>query len=414
MKEITAIEHMPRLDPNGLMRLMSWVAAVSLLVILTLAGYGIHRVFTAHVIHNAEETAVGLSELLSGEGRLLLDKSGQLTLSAPNRERLDHRLRTLSAPFDVVKIKIYDTKGKILYSTDPGIVGQIDGGNPRLAKALAGQVDSRLESRETVLDLAEEQQFDVDVVETYVPILDDHQIAGCFELYMDVTRYREEIRRGVLAATGLLALILVGVFSAAFLVVRRGVVQLREAQEQLEKLASIDPLTGAFNRGEILNRARKEASRLRRAMNQSPEQAIALVMIDIDRFKAINDRHGHLVGDTVLRQVVRRIKIELRDYDLFGRYGGEEFLAILPGTDAPAAVAVAERMRRAVGETPFDVDGRNLPVTISLGVAVLAGEILDLTGTLQRADEALSQAKSTGRDRVCHAETDRAPEETHP
>ncbi|MDX9708785.1 MAG: GGDEF domain-containing protein [Trichloromonas sp.] len=414
MKEIAAIEHMPRLDPDGLMRLMSWVAVLSLLVILSLAGYGIHRVFTAHVIHNAEETAVGLSELLSGEGRLLLDKSGRLTLSAPNRERLDHRLRTLSAPFDVVKIKIYDATGKILYSTDPGIVGQIDSGNPRLAKALAGRVDSRLESRETVLDLAEEQQFDVDVVETYVPILDDHQIAGCFELYMDVTRYREEIRRGVLAATGLLALILVSVFTAAFLVVRQGVLQLRQAQEQLTQLASIDPLTGAFNRGEILNRARKEASRLRRAMNQSPEQAIALVMVDIDRFRAINDRHGHLVGDTVLRQVVRRIKIELRDYDLFGRYGGEEFLAVLPGTDAPAAVAVAERMRRAVGETPFDVDGLSLPVTISLGVAVLAGEILDLTGTLQRADEALSRAKHTGRDRVCCTETDSPPEETLP
>lgn len=414
MKEITAIERMPRLDPDGLMRLMSWVTVLSLLIILSLAGYGIHRVFTAHVIHNAEETAVRLSELLSSEGRLLLDKSGHLTLSTSNRERLDHRLRTLSSPFDVVKIKIYDAKGKILYSTDPGIIGQIDDQNPRLDRALGGQPDSRLESRETVLDLADEQQFDVDVVETYVPILDDHQVAGCFELYMDVTRYREEIRRGVLAATGLLALILAGVFTAAFLVVRRGVLQLRLAQEHLTQLASIDPLTGAFNRGEILNRARKEASRLRRSMNQSPEQAIALVMVDIDRFKAINDRHGHLVGDTVLRQVVRRIKIELRDYDLFGRYGGEEFLAVLPGTDSPAAVAVAERMRLAVGKTPFDVEGQNLPVTISLGVAVLSGEVLDLTGTLQRADEALSRAKSTGRDRVCCAESDHKREEAQP
>ncbi len=414
MKEITAIERMPRLDPDGLMRLMSWVTVLSLLIILSLAGYGIHRVFTAHVIHNAEETAVRLSELLSSEGRLLLDKSGHLTLSASNRERLDHRLRTLSSPFDVVKIKIYDAKGKILYSTDPGIIGQIDDQNPRLDRALGGQPDSRLESRETVLDLADEQQFDVDVVETYVPILDDRQVAGCFELYMDVTRYREEIRRGVLAATGLLALILAGVFTAAFLVVRRGGLQLRLAQEHLTQLASIDPLTGAFNRGEILNRARKEASRLRRSMNQLPEQAIALVMVDIDRFKAINDRHGHLVGDTVLRQVVRRIKIELRDYDLFGRYGGEEFLAVLPGTDSPAALAVAERMRLAVGRTPFDVEGQNLPVTISLGVAVLSGEVLDLTGTLQRADEALSRAKSTGRDRVCCAESDHELEEAQP
>lgn len=414
MKEITAIKHMPRLDPDGLMRLMTWVSVLSLLLILSLAGYGFQRVFTAHVIHNAEETAVRLSELLAGEGRLLLDKSGHLTLSAPNRERLDHRLRTLSAPFGVVKIKIYDAKRKILYSTDPGIIGLIDAQNPRLDRALGGHPDSHMKSRETVLDLADEQQFDVDVVETYVPILDDQQIAGCFELYMDVTRYREEIRRGVLTSTGLLALILSGVFTAAFLVVRRGVLQLRQAQEHLTQLASIDPLTGAFNRGEILSRARKEASRLRRSMNQSPNQAIALVMVDIDRFKTINDRHGYLVGDTVLRQVVRRIRIELRDYDLFGRYGGEEFLAVLPGTDASAALTVAERMRRAVGETPLDVEGHSLPITISLGVAVLTGDVLDLTGTLQRADEALHRAKKTGRDRVCFTEAGHEPEEPQP
>ncbi len=414
MKEITAIKLMPHLDPDGLLRLMTWVAVLSLLVILSLAGYGIHRVFTAHVTHNAEETAVRLSELLAEECRLLFDKSGKLTLPTTNRERLDRRLRTLSAPFDVVKIKIYDAGQKILYSTDPTIVGQIDDGNRRLTKALGGVPDSHLESRETVLDLVNERQFDVDVVETYVPIRNGQQVAGCFELYMDVTRYRDEINRGVLTATGLLTLVLAVVFTAAFLILRRGVVQLRQAQEQLTQLATIDPLTGAFNRSEILNRARKEASRLRRSMTQAPDQAIALVMIDIDRFKTINDRYGHPAGDSVLRQVVRRIRIELRDYDLFGRYGGEEFLAILPGTDNSAARAVAERMRRAVGETPLDLEGQNLPVTISLGVAVLTGDILDLTGTLQRAEEALHHAKSTGRDRVYCAETDHAHQETTP
>jgi diguanylate cyclase (GGDEF)-like protein len=139
-------------------------------------------------------------------------------------------------------------------------------------------------------------------------------------------------------------------------------------------------------------------------MDRSPDRSIALVMIDLDRFKAINSRYGHLTGDMVLRQVVRRIKLELRDYDLFGRYGGEEFLAVLPGAELAAALAVAERMRRAVGNTPFDAEGQSLPITISLGVAALSGEVLDLTGALQQAEAALAMAKQSGRNQVCAAD----------
>jgi len=407
MKELHQIDPDPlRLNPDGLPRLMLAVAVISLLAILSLTSYGIYRVFTWQVVQSAEEDAVNLAEaILATEGKLMLGKTGHrehLSISRQNLDRVDHRLRAFCAPFDIVKIKIYSLDRTIIYSTDPTVIGQVDPNNARLENALAGNYDSRLKRGESPSDLAGEAQFNRDVVETYVPVRDDQRrILGCFEVYRDVTRYRGEIERGVLASTGILGLILTAVFVAAFLVVRQGVRQVRNAQERLAQMASIDPLTGAFNRTEILSRVRKEASRLRRTLDRTPDHAIALVMIDLDRFKAINDRYGHLTGDLVLRQVVRRIKLELRDYDLFGRYGGEEFLAVLPGTEHAAALAVAERMRRAVGNTPLDIEGQSLPITISLGVAVLAGEILDLTGALQQAETALAKAKQSGRDRVC-------------
>jgi diguanylate cyclase (GGDEF)-like protein len=398
-----------QINPGGLLKLMSLVAVVSMLVILSLTSYGIYRVFTHQVIQSAETDAVKLSQLIMAhEGNSLIGvaqkKGTQLTAS--KLEHFDRRFRTYLKPFDIVKIKIYNPQRKIIYSTDASIIGHIDDNNPRLENALAGHNDSKLESKETVRDLSEEQEITADVVETYVPIFGaEQQVLGCFELYLDVTRYRDEIVRAVVATTGILALILALVFGASFLVVRKGTSQLREAQENLRRIASTDPLTGAFNRGEILARARKEASRLRRMTQREPENSIALVMLDIDRFKLINDRHGHLAGDLVLRQMTRRIKIELRDYDLFGRYGGEEFLAVLPATDRLSAVSVAERMRRAVGDTPFDIEGQSLPITVSLGVSVLRGEALDLTGALKEADEALYRAKNAGRNQVCSSET---------
>jgi len=395
----------PQLNPGGLLKLLSLVTVISMLVILSLTSYGIYRVLTYQVIHSAEEDAVKLSQLIMAhEGKNLVSfaqKKG-VVITPAKLEHIDRRLRTFLKPFGIVKIKVYDQNRKIIYSTDASIIGRVDSNNPRLENAFAGNNDSKLESKETVTDLADEEKINVDVVETYVPIFDDeHQILGCFELYLDVSRYRQEIYGAVAASTGLLALILLVVFGASYLVVRQGSRQLQDAQEQLRRMATTDNLTGAFNRNEILTRARKEISRLRRMSDRMPEHSVALIMFDIDRFKLINDRYGHLAGDLVLRQITRRIKIELRDYDLFGRFGGEEFLAVLPSTDRNAAAVAAERMRKAIGDTPFDVEGQSLPVTISLGVSVIGGDALDLTGAIKEADEALYNAKNAGRNQVC-------------
>jgi diguanylate cyclase (GGDEF)-like protein len=131
-------------------------------------------------------------------------------------------------------------------------------------------------------------------------------------------------------------------------------------------------------------------------------QQIAAVMIDIDHFKRINDAYGHPVGDEVIRVVAGRLRDAVRDSDVLGRYGGEEFALVTPQTGASAA-ELAERLRQVVSGDLVPTAAGPLPVTISVGLAHPSGGEEDLPQLLTRADEALYQAKQTGRDRVCIA-----------
>jgi diguanylate cyclase (GGDEF)-like protein len=175
------------------------------------------------------------------------------------------------------------------------------------------------------------------------------------------------------------------------------------AYERLREVGLTDALTGAKNRRLFEQRLREEVSRVART-----GEPLACLMLDIDHFKRVNDRHGHPAGDSVLQQVARRISLQLRTSDVLARYGGEEFAALLPRTDMVRALEVGERIRRAVGRDPCElVAGHRLPVTVSVGVAVLgpAGMGGPLTGEalVQRADQALYAAKQQGRNRVVSA-----------
>jgi diguanylate cyclase (GGDEF)-like protein len=162
-----------------------------------------------------------------------------------------------------------------------------------------------------------------------------------------------------------------------------------------------DPLTGWSNRRYLEARLREEIARCLRA--RSP---IACLMIDVDHFKKVNDRFGHLVGDEVLRGVASRLGSQVRGSDVAARYGGEEFVILLPGTDARAGSALAERIRAAVAERPFELGGGREPlsVTVSIGVADCLPESLDGGAAgealLARADAALYAAKAQGRNVV--------------
>jgi two-component system cell cycle response regulator len=175
--------------------------------------------------------------------------------------------------------------------------------------------------------------------------------------------------------------------------------QLLATQRLLHEQATRDSLTGLWNRAMILETLERELTRSRRE-----SQPLAVIMADIDHFKQINDVYGHLVGDRVLRQTAQRLMTMLRPYDTVGRYGGEEFLVVLPGCGASVAMTLAERLRQCMEADPIVDNAQAFRVTLSLGVSIWDGRI---TGPelLHSADNALYEAKRTGRNRVQSAET---------
>jgi len=177
--------------------------------------------------------------------------------------------------------------------------------------------------------------------------------------------------------------------SFAFLVMQR-----QRAEEALHRLAMVDPLTGLYNRRAFLELAGRELARAQREGRPA-----AVLMMDLDHFKRVNDDFGHQAGDRVLAGLGELLERALRSPDLVGRYGGEEFCAVLPGAGLPDASAVAERIRLALARTPLG--GLPRTTTASIGVALLDPEApLALDAALARADAALYAAKQAGRDCV--------------
>ncbi len=169
-----------------------------------------------------------------------------------------------------------------------------------------------------------------------------------------------------------------------------------DAQQDLRFKATHDALTSLWNRGAIIELLERELSRARREGG-----SVGVILMDIDHFKKINDTHGHLVGDEVLRTLTGRVKAEIRSYDSVGRYGGEEFLVLLPGCDNAKLEAKAEQLRQVVDRSPIETSVGLVRATISSG-GMASGECphAGLNDLLRAADVALYRAKMAGRNRV--------------
>jgi two-component system cell cycle response regulator len=174
--------------------------------------------------------------------------------------------------------------------------------------------------------------------------------------------------------------------------------KLLAAQHELRIKATRDFLTGMWNRQAIVDMLERE---LRRAAREGT--AVGVILADLDHFKHINDTYGHLTGDAVLCETANRMRGALRQCDWIGRFGGEEFLVVLPGCNHPEGLRSAERVRLALADTPFALGGSSLPVTISLGMTTTgAAKGVSTDQLLDSADQALYEAKNRGRNRVAY------------
>jgi len=229
-------------------------------------------------------------------------------------------------------------------------------------------------------------------------------LTGCFALAAGVFFARAIAAAGsadalgaLLHSEGLASASLVAVTVAA-VVSTSGflLLQNEHADAHAAWLATTDALTGAYNRRAFHEIAEREMARAQR--NGQP---LSVVMIDLDRFREVNERHGHRGGDQVLQGVARALRASLRDEDMLVRFAGEQFLVFLPNVPGPGAVVVAGRLRRVIAETPLAIDGAEVAITASAGVAARLDEGPEsMDAVLARAEEALVLAKQRGRNRV--------------
>ncbi len=165
--------------------------------------------------------------------------------------------------------------------------------------------------------------------------------------------------------------------------------------EEIYRMTIMDGLTGVANKRHFLEFLEREMARCMRY-----GRPLSLVMFDIDHFKAVNDQHGHLTGDYVLKEIAKRLMQRIRREEMLARYGGEEFAAVLPETGRAGAMEFGEQIRQIIAREPFEFEGDRLPVTISVGVSVFEGQQVDAPAFIKQADENLYRAKRAGRNRV--------------
>lgn len=212
------------------------------------------------------------------------------------------------------------------------------------------------------------------------------------DLRADIAAHRSGRFQDMLNVSGLL-LLAIGAYSS--LAMRRAIEREQAIRAELDRVATTDELTGLANRRELFSGLDRMIAASRRS-----GRPVAVAVLDLDHFKLVNDAHGHPVGDEVLRRVAEMARLLLRQQDLVGRIGGEEFLIAFPDCPATEAVAACERLRQGIAALPVLLpNGVALSVTISSGVAQLAAED-DRKTIIARADEALYQAKKAGRDQV--------------
>ncbi|MCP4596719.1 GGDEF domain-containing protein [Neptuniibacter sp.] len=379
-------------------------ALLSALVLMILTGYTVSHQYEKYVVQLAESNAERLATSIAKAHRQELDSALQKApLLPPQLIELDRTLRAFIAPYDLVKIKLFSLDGVVIYSTDMSIIGKRSLDNKSLNIALQGDSSSSIQHKGQIRDLQNEERFDVDVVESYVALKSlSGEVVGAFEIYQDMTEFHNDIRQGVIVLAAIVLTILVIILFIAMFFMRKAAKQMIRQQRQLEQLATVDMVTNVYNRAEITRRLEAEWERCKR--QEADGKKVGLMMLDLDHFKQFNDRFGHQVGDGLLRQVAHRLQGELRLYSDLGRYGGEEFMVLVPEITPNGLKSIASRILKLISEEPFTVNTHELKVTISIGCAVAKPSDMHSDELIKRADNRLYAAKNAGRNCVIGAD----------
>ena len=347
-----------------------------------------------------------------------------------NALNLPARTAVLMRNSNIIKVKVYNRDGLTVFSSDPTQMGENKHDNPGFLSALGGQTVSALVHRNQ-FDSFEGSRADLDIVSSYLPMRDGGQILGVIELYQDVTPHVQQLNRVLVQVVLVGAAVMTLLYLVQLVVVRyaqgilhrqetelresnreldarvaertqelaqtnrrlEGEVQeRRQAQAQLAHLAHHDPLTDLPNRLLFAGHLQSSLARAERS-----RQTLALLFIDLDRFKEVNDTLGHALGDELLVEVGHRLAAQLRSGDLLARLGGDEFVCILEGVDTPReASRVAEKLIARIAE-PLLLRQNEIRVSASIGISLYPADGMDSDNLLRAADTAMYEAKKHGR-----------------
>ena len=379
------------------------ILLVSLAIGIVLPLYVVLFIFPSvseMLVENTRDDAIRVAKHLS---ILLISTSGGLNDDLSTDLLLDE-IKEPTEEFELVKVKVFSDSGEVVFSTDPRDIGVVNR-HAYFSEAVAkGEVYTKIVLKEQ--KSLEGQTMNSDVVETYVPLTIDGEVRGAFEIYYDITAKKDQLDRLLSRSSTIIFALAFGLIAVIFVTLtkeNRNIAERERAEEKIHYLAHYDVLTGLPNRflyKEHLSRALSSAQR--------NDEMLAVLFVDLDDFKRVNDTFGHSVGDLLLRQVAARFGKTLRKSDVLARqgdkeespsiarFGGDEFIVLLSEIEGEGdAAKAAERLFDALSD-PFSLGGRHVSVGASIGISLYPRDGEDSETLIKNADAAMYRAKSQG------------------